>query len=169
MKMSKIQQLLNYQQYHDSTYHPDIYSRDIVDKLKHFCLHLTKYFTKLVSMQVYSLQESNRYWIDTTLISLSMANTLNILIPDVNIEDGIEYDIPYYKLVTKSYGDILYAICKSLDAYDHIENYNVRLSLETAVKDMFILIQHFVFITDNKDFEQLLSNRYSEIREKCLS
>ena len=167
--MSKIQQLLNYQQYHDSTYHPDIYSKDIIDKLKHFCLHLTKYYTRLISNQSLSIQDSNKYWIDTTLISLSMANTLNILIPDVNIKDGIEYDIPYYKLVTKNYGDILYTICKSLDAYDHIENYNVRLSLETAVKDMFILIQHFVFITDNKDFEQLLSNRYSEIREKCLS
>lgn len=169
MKMSKIQQLLNYQQYHDSTYHPDIYSRDIVDKLKHFCLHLTKYFTKLVSMQVYSLQESNRYWIDTTLISLSMANTLNISIPDVNIQDGIEHNLEYSVLINNRYGDTLYTICKSLDAHDHIEDYNIRNNLNKAVRDMFILIQYFIFLSNNKDFEQLLKLRYADITVKCLS
>lgn len=164
MKMSKIQQLLNYQQYHDSTYHPDIYSKDVIDKLKHFCLHLTKYYTRLINNK-----DTSKYWIDTTLISLSMANTLNILLPDVNIHDGIEHNLQYSTLVNTRYGDILYTICKSLDAYDHIENYNVRLSLESAIKDMFVLIQQYVFVSSTNNFEQLLNIRYAEIREKCLS
>ena len=169
--MTKIQQLLTHQNYHDSTYHTDIYSRDSIDKLKHFCLHLTKYFTKLVShVDTLSLDNPTikTIWIDTTLISLSMANTLNVLVPDVNLIDGIYTDKSYKDLVNKSFSNTLYTLCKSLDAYDHIENYDIRLKLTESIKDLFILIQMYIHLSGSKFFEARMNARYQFIRDKFL-
>ena len=171
MKMLKIQQLLSYQQYHDSTYHLDIYNRDVIDKIKHFNLHLTKYFAKLVlniNSQYQTSPIIKSIFIDMTLISLSLANTLNLLIPDVDLLNGITTDTQYPKLITNDFSSIIYNLSKSLDAYDHIEDYNVRLQLSSNVLNMFILIQKFIYISDIKDFEINMNERYKIIQNKFL-
>ena len=171
MKMLKIQQLLSYQDHHDSTYQYDRYNRDVIDKLKHFNLHITKYFTKLVPYtENQSLTNTiiETIWIDTMLISLSMANTLNVLVPDVNLIDGIYTDKSYKDLVNKSFSSTLYTLCKSLDAYDHIENYDIRLKLTESIKDLFILIQMYIHLSGSKFFEARMNARYQFIRDKFL-
>ena len=125
-------------------------------------IYCTCYSQSLTSTSIEAI------WIDTMLISLSMANTLNVLVPDVNLIDGIHTDKSYKDLVNKSFSNTLYTLCKSLDAYDHIENYDIRLKLTESIKDLFILIQMYIHLSGSKFFEARMSARYQFIRDKFL-
>lgn len=163
MKVNKIQQLLMQQDAHDKQFHGDIYYQTTLFKLKHFALHYSKYLSKLV------LDECNtkQIMIDTLLITLSVANTLQCPVYDVDLVKGM-VDTYQEPTILKRYARAVGLVTKALDAVDHIERYNPRDHLEEIPNMMLELIQVYINKFDIKDFETDVLLRYQTIRDKRI-
>lgn len=160
MKIYKIQQLLMQQELHDKEYHKDIYYKSTNDKLLHFSLHYSKYFSRIVLNDYVPLI----LMVDTLLITLSLINTLTCYVDDVDLQKGISSK----NNLIKSYAVAVEKIAKALDSQDHLENYSIRSTLEEVPNLFLILIQNYISQNNIENFEEQILKRYQTIRNKRL-
>lgn len=160
MKMTLIQQMLDHQDRHDLYHHPDIYSQGMNFKLKHYALHLSKYFARLILNE----RPLNDIFVDTLLITLSLTNTLNARVEEFTYE-GEDHHI----LVQKEFAKVIEDLSKSLDSIDHIEVHNSREVLNGIPERLLKIIQQYIWNYQIIGFETLVNQRYFYIRTQRLS
>lgn len=160
MKMTLVQQMMDYQDRHDLVNHPDIYNQGVNFKLKHFALHLSKYFARLILVD----RPLNDIFVDTLLITLSLTNTLNARVDEFSYE-GSNSNIS----VQREFAKVIEDLSKSLDSIDHIEVHNSREVLNCIPDRLLKIIQQYIYNYQILDFETLVNQRYFYIRTQRLS
>lgn len=160
MRLTKIQQLLDYQKDHDKKYHSDIYYQSTLFKLKHFTLHFSKYFARLV-LDVEEVNTKNI--VDTLIITLSMINSLNAPVQEFNL-NGANNDIH----IKESYAKVLENLAKSVDSLDHIESYPTKDTLIKCCQQLLDIVEQYIYMHSLTNFELILIDRYRQIRDTRL-
>lgn len=161
--MNKIEALQLQQDNHDKTYHVDIYLQAPIFKIKHFVLHYSKYLSKIILNQ-----NVKKVILDTFLITLAFSNTLNIKLEDIDFNLHSQRIISNFNLITE-YANSVLILSKALDAYDHIENHDIRKQLELACCNFYSLVLNYIAENCWNDFETDLLWQYQNIRNKRIS
>ncbi len=140
------------------------------DKAKHYTLHFTKYFTKYCNIMwtetddVIIIEKQKQIMIDTMLISLSFANSLSVVVDDIDILNGFKSDA----LIHVEYANTLQKLAKALDSLDHIERFPIREKLDEVPPELIKIVATFIYQNNIKDFEHEMMKRYQMVRDKRL-
>lgn len=178
--MNKFEDLIRLQQEqlrHDKLVHRDILSLSAALRCKHMVLHFAKYVGAL--SQYPDDEKLHRVLVDTFIIAMSLANTLNVdLTARIREVHGVRsYDelaqrtrntaanVPYETFVALAHatGDMAKA-CESLD---HVEEFDVRGTLERGVVQVTCIVLA-AFRMLGQDFFEQIRVRWEGIERKSI-
>jgi hypothetical protein len=184
------------QQVHDDRYHRDILLLAVGQRMKHFALHLAKYAGQLVdSIDEDDSSTQNRLMVDSFIITLAAANTLNINLAQSSRTPPVDnkYDLRsaghffageleyladdkywFVKQLIRSAG----RMAKACESLDHTERFPSREALEAAVIDVYKLVlayasmmrsdleDDFLFRIKSVEAKHIFSQYHAEISER---
>ncbi|MFZ6731269.1 hypothetical protein ACO0LG_05025 [Undibacterium sp. Ji42W] len=173
-------QLQQSQQAHDERSHRDILGLDTHTRLKHMILHFLKYAGKITNAGETGNHELLKATlVDTFIICLAMANTLNTSIGANIHEEAAElddlakmlgrqiaapniFDFTLKKLVSLSG-----KMAKSIESTDHLERGNPREELETLIVELSISILQIIGVL-GFSLNTLIHERWAGVEQKLL-
>ncbi len=110
------------------------------------------------------IEKQKKIMIDTMLISLSFANSLSVVVDDIDILNGFKSDA----LIHVEYANTLQKLVKALDSLDHIERFPIREKLDEVPPELIKIVATFIYQNNIKDFEHEMMKRYQMVRDKRL-
>ena len=169
------------QQKHDLRAHRDILNLDTHTRIKHMTLHFLKYAGRLAEAQEsQDLNILNRSLLDTFIICLATANTLNLnlgkscplhaeslskLAESLHRQNSTSADI--YNEALFSVVKISGKMAKAIESTDHLEKGDPRSSLEALVADLGLETLRLVGKA-NISIENDLMDRWKKVEEKSI-
>lgn len=150
-----------YQNNHDKIYHTDIDVLPMSSKMKHYTLHMCKYASYLLTAEIeddHGLRQ--RALVDTFVISLAIANTLNQNLTKAMHDFADPNCVPWPKFPV-----LVGRLAKACEALDHLEDFPFRTTmLETNVKIMAMATWMLCHL--GMDVETLYKTRIQEVEQR---
>ncbi|USG61457.1 hypothetical protein NBZ79_00515 [Sneathiella marina] len=163
---------------HDSIYHKDICSLSVQQRMNHYALHFAKYAGYFVEALHSEDQEKfNKAAVDSFIIALSTANTLNVdlgsSLPELAKKRCLkEFETKSHSSKTKpsfifSFVEIVGKLSKACESVDHLESYPFR-------KEMIKCIQEILLATLNQgpilkiNLPDEARNRLASVKERNI-
>jgi len=163
-----IKSLQKHQNKHDENYHADISSRSTQDRMKHLTFHFAKYVGDVIALNPDWYKEIQidkskfeKILVDTFIIALSAANTLNMNLEVIFANEITKYPTfnDTFQLssgyIQSTFNDRWYfatrlgmytgKMAKQCEALDHLENGNYRDNLVAEVQNILLLVAHTAF------------------------
>lgn len=157
---------------HDENYHREIARLPMSERIKHLVLHLAKYGGGLAeSIEAENHEEAKRSIVDAFIISMSLANVLNIKLDEkFSPEDLWKCSSPQ---PNQQYGFLTHYMiavgraCKAVESLDHVELYPSREKLNNAAVECVRLTASECLIR-GIDISNCVYQRLSDIKLKNI-
>jgi hypothetical protein len=170
---------------HDERYHKDIWLLKVDQRLKHMTLHFAKYSGKLAAAAFDDDRPAcTAILVDTLIIALSTSNILSLNLalhfaeyhPHCHSVDDLGRRLLDQK--HKEFGSLSHIdrrlsivtgkMAKACEALDHLEAFDYRESLNTAVADIVELSLAALKLLDCQKIEQALAERLASVERKSM-
>lgn len=139
---------------HDENFHREIVRLSVSDRLTHMALHISKYFSRIVRARD-DKSNSDQAWLDTFIISTSIANILNSKLSalwsvgaELNenqlrrwvAERCESNEHPVFRFA--QINDRLSSACEKMD---HLESLDYRTEILTSAGELSLLAANEIF------------------------
>lgn len=159
------------QREHDRNFHADIHILPVHQKVNHMVLHFAKY-SGLMAEHEDEKEFYNKVLIDVFIISLSLANILNLNLTKAfeasenNFSESLTSlrSIAFVRKKTAIYAGRMAKACESID---HLENYPFRTELQNNLVEMCGLVMNAADYA-KIDLREAVHQRLLGVRKKNI-
>ena len=172
-------ELQDHQRQHDELAHTDILCLTVRDRMKHMVLHYAKYAGRLYSLKSDDFARISATVVDTFIICLATANTLNIdlqqrlsnrskVLPfDQGMSNQKEDDRSAFDVLVGSLIVEAGKMAKACESLDHLEKYDYRAVLEEGTIGLTKAVLEFAQ-DQGIDLRQAVATRWRQVEEKSI-
>lgn len=161
---------------HDENFHREIARLSVANRLKHMALHISKYFSRIV-LAGDDTEKSGQPWLDTFIISTSIANILNVRLSDIwKVESELRTSHLRRWIAEKCESnerlidrlafanDRLSSACEKID---HLESHDYRAEITAVAGTLSLLAANEIF-SRHGDFSSPVAERLKQVKRKSI-